>query len=341
MSITIDGTTDTITATGGTISFDNENLTTSGTTTTNALTIAGLDCTGSANGGALTADASGAVSCSNDDGGSGDDLGDHIADQNIQLNGNLLSGDGDNEGVWVSTNGNVGIGTFVPAELLHVAGNIRLDAAGQLQFGSATVRLIEIAGNLDIDANDILIDAATQDVEIEAGDDIFLLPDDDLRIEPLGFMRVEGTNVGISNSGLSSPTHLLHVNGVARSTQSTWATSSDRRVKTNVRPLDGGLDRIKEFNPVIYEYTAAYQSGNEDLAGPRMGFIAQEVAAVDPTMVNTVSEVFGDTTIDDFHVLSNSNMIPLLVDAVKALSDQIDQLKTVVCRDHPDFEACD
>lgn len=70
-SITIDGGTDTITASGGTISFDNENLTTSGTTTTNALILSGLDCTTNANGGALTADASGAVSCSDDASGTG------------------------------------------------------------------------------------------------------------------------------------------------------------------------------------------------------------------------------------------------------------------------------
>lgn len=40
-----------------------------GTTTTNSLTISSLDCTGNANGGSLTADASGLVFCSDDDSG--------------------------------------------------------------------------------------------------------------------------------------------------------------------------------------------------------------------------------------------------------------------------------
>jgi hypothetical protein len=47
-------------------------------------------------------------------GGSGataDDLGDHIADSNIALNDNYLSGDGDDEGVYVDADGNVSIGT--------------------------------------------------------------------------------------------------------------------------------------------------------------------------------------------------------------------------------------
>lgn len=41
------------------------------TTTTGALTISGLDCTGNANGGALTTNGSGVVSCSDDDAGAG------------------------------------------------------------------------------------------------------------------------------------------------------------------------------------------------------------------------------------------------------------------------------
>ncbi|MCB0543503.1 MAG: tail fiber domain-containing protein [Saprospiraceae bacterium] len=50
----------------------------------------------------------------------GDNLGNHMATQNIQLDGNYLSGDGDNEGVFVDTDGNVGIGNINPTELLHV-----------------------------------------------------------------------------------------------------------------------------------------------------------------------------------------------------------------------------
>ncbi len=49
-----------------------------------------------------------------------DDLGNHTAAQNINLNGNYLSGDGDDEGVFVGTDGKVGIGTTAPANKLHL-----------------------------------------------------------------------------------------------------------------------------------------------------------------------------------------------------------------------------
>jgi len=40
----------------------------------------------------------------------GDNLGNHTATQNINLNGNWLSGDGDNEGIFINSGGNIGIG---------------------------------------------------------------------------------------------------------------------------------------------------------------------------------------------------------------------------------------
>ena len=55
----------------------------------------------------------------------GDDLGNHTANVNIRLNGHYLSGDGNNEGVYVTNNGDVGIGTDVPIAKLHVMGSIK------------------------------------------------------------------------------------------------------------------------------------------------------------------------------------------------------------------------
>lgn len=55
----------------------------------------------------------------------GDNLGNHTATQNLNLNGNLLTGGGTN-GLMVTSGGNVGIGTTSPAQRLDVAGTARI-----------------------------------------------------------------------------------------------------------------------------------------------------------------------------------------------------------------------
>jgi len=55
----------------------------------------------------------------------GDNLGDHTATQNIQLGSFWLSGDGDNEGIYLDSAGNVGIGTASPGTKLEVAGPVK------------------------------------------------------------------------------------------------------------------------------------------------------------------------------------------------------------------------
>ncbi|MDE4063254.1 beta strand repeat-containing protein [Phaeobacter gallaeciensis] len=76
--------------------------------------------------------------------GAADNLGDHTATQNIDLNGNWLSGDGDNEGISIDPNGNVGIGVVSPSASVHLDGSFLIDGpialAGYspINFGGST-----------------------------------------------------------------------------------------------------------------------------------------------------------------------------------------------------------
>ncbi|MCD4817632.1 MAG: hypothetical protein K8S23_02945 [Candidatus Cloacimonetes bacterium] len=57
----------------------------------------------------------------------GDNLGNHTATQNIKLGSHYLSGDGGNEGVYITSTGNVGIGTTSPSSKLEVNGKIEVE----------------------------------------------------------------------------------------------------------------------------------------------------------------------------------------------------------------------
>ena len=149
-----------------------------------------------------------------------------------------------------------------------------------------------------------------------------------------GLIRVTVETGGQVGIGTTSPTHLLHVAGVARSTQSTWATSSDRRAKQNDATVDGSLARIARLRPVTFDYTPEYAAGRPGYSGRFTGFIAQEVESVFPEMVNTVREPVGDREIADFRLLNAGALTPHLVAAMKELNqrltDELEQKQTEI-----------
>lgn len=120
------------------------------------------------------------------------------------------------------------------------------------------------------------------------------------------------------------PSHLLQVDGIARSTQSTWATSSDFRVKKNIRNISNATATLLKFRPVIYQWTDEYKTLHPELKEINYGFISQEVEQIIPSMVTTVRENIGDHTIDDFRVLNTDALIPLLVRTVQEQQARID-----------------
>jgi hypothetical protein len=85
-------------------------------------------------------------------------------------------------------------------------------------------------------------------------------------------------NVGIGPS-FSSPAHLIQLAGGAYSDGATWNPASSIRWKENITPLTEGVETLKQLHPVAYNY--------KKTPGKRtMGFIAEEVGKVLPTVVD-------------------------------------------------------
>jgi len=83
-------------------------------------------------------------------------------------------------------------------------------------------------------------------------------------------------DVGI---GTSSPTHLIQLSGGAYSDGSTWNPASSIRWKENIDPLTDGVETLKQLHPVAYNYKKTPTKRT-------MGFIAEEVGKVLPTLVD-------------------------------------------------------
>jgi hypothetical protein len=86
-----------------------------------------------------------------------------------------------------------------------------------------------------------------------------------------------GGHVGL---GLNAPAHLIHLNGGAYCDGTgSWIAGSSVRWKENITPLAGGVDTLKQLHPVAY-------NRKETPGKKTMGFIAEEVGKVLPTVVD-------------------------------------------------------
>lgn len=122
-------------------------------------------------------------------------------------------------------------------------------------------------------------------------------------------------NVGI---GTASPSHLLHVNGAARSTQSTWATTSDKRIKRNIQAYTGGLKEIIQLRPVQFQFNAL--SGNKDLDKLYVGVLAQEIEKILPNTVEIQNDKEGISGLEDLRIFNNNEITYTLINAIKELN---------------------
>jgi hypothetical protein len=92
---------------------------------------------------------------------------------------------------------------------------------------------------------------------------------------------------------------------------------SDERAKTNIKPIGNALDRVSKLRGVSY----TFKGERGTAGGDRLGLIAQEVQKVVPEAVSPDERGAG---------IAYSTMVPLLIEAVKELKDQLDELRAEV-----------
>jgi uncharacterized small protein (DUF1192 family) len=101
-----------------------------------------------------------------------------------------------------------------------------------------------------------------------------------------------------------------------------WATTSDARLKKNVCPLVGALERVSRLRGVTFEWIEPEKHGNQ--RGPQLGMIAQEVEAVFPEWVGTDA--------DGSKYLSLRGFEAVTIESVKELKAENDALRDEVRR---------
>jgi hypothetical protein len=105
--------------------------------------------------------------------------------------------------------------------------------------------------------------------------------------------------------------------------------TSDERLKENITPLIGALDKVKSLQGVSYQW----KDRNAGTDAVRLGFIAQQVESVEPLLVFTNNDE------DAYKGLHIDGVIPLLVEAIKELTsgttaNQFLETQTILAEDN-------
>jgi hypothetical protein len=127
-------------------------------------------------------------------------------------------------------------------------------------------------------------------------------------------------NVGI---GTSTPTYKLDVTGTIRATGSitanNYATTSDQRLKSDVRPLTGALASVLALRGVRYHWNALGIQRGGRAGAEQVGLLAQELEQVYPELVSTSP--------DGYKAVNYAQLTPVLLEALKEQQAQIEALK--------------
>lgn len=210
-----------------------------------------------------------------------------------------------NSSLFQNPNSDIGVGTNAPGARLDVLSNFpgggptvvveNADPAGDdaIDFHSGTA----FAGNLGM-------------ITTEQPTRFFILQRSDFPAMPLTLAE-NGGNVGI---GISNPTNILTVRqGAGPALADGWVTYSSRKWKTNIRPLNGALDKVSQLQGVTFNWKS---SGKHDI-----GLIAEEVAYVVPELV-----AFDDSS-KEAKGVDYSRLTTLLVEAIKEQQAEIFELR--------------
>ena len=135
------------------------------------------------------------------------------------------------------------------------------------------------------------------------------------------------TVIGYNGQGKGNTTgFIINNGGVYQGNNSAdWSTTSDRRIKKNIEDNEQGLDIINNIRVRNFEYrtedeiTEVPPSAAIETEGVQLGVIAQEIEEVLPEVVNEEST--------GVKSVNSGNLTWYLVNAVKELSAQVEELK--------------
>ncbi|MGK0387313.1 MAG: hypothetical protein ACI94Y_000037 [Maribacter sp.] len=213
---------------------------------------------------------------------------------------------------FMSSAGNIGIGTASPLVEMHIANGdtpiIRLEQDGTSGF---TPQTWDVAGN---ETNFFIRDATNSSAlpfRIRAGAGT----DDAIVIQADGTVTI-GTDV--------DQTQKFYVNGDAAINGDIYVLS-DRRIKKNIEDSDYGLKEVMQLSAKKYQYDAGNFKNLNLPTNDQIGLIAQEVEVIVPEAISkehSIVELNGEKIA--LKGVNYIKLVPVLIQAVQEQQAKLD-----------------
>ncbi len=230
--------------------------------------------------------------------------------------------------------GNVGIGTFAPTGPTYRL-EVNLEGgtgnSSRVRFGAATIfgtgneAFFAHSGVANLDTGFGFRQEQNGRVRINAPLNQGIRFDQGGNTPRLAISTTGNVIVGLDRE-LPGRTEVFQVNGAAvkAAPGEVWLVASDQRVKENIQDFEKGLETVLQIRPVQFAYNG--KAGTiKGAAG--VGIIGQEMEAILPETIQRAEPVSDLGSDDPLRIYNGSALIYVLVNAVKDLSAQVQQLQ--------------
>ena len=154
---------------------------------------------------------------------------------------------------------------------------------------------------------------------------------------PVPLMYFAATNAAFMNGkvgiGTVTPAYQLQLttDSAGKPNGGSWSNSSDNRLKKNIVPISGALEKITQLQGVNFDWINPKEHGNT--TGKQGGFIAQDVEKVFPSWVSQIDPTGEDKKLIPQNGQALSLTLPfeydaLMVEAIKELNTKIGLLQS-------------
>jgi hypothetical protein len=145
----------------------------------------------------------------------------------------------------------------------------------------------------------------------------------------LGSINADNSYLQFLPAGGSQRLYVMDGNSIGvylQTGNTSWTANSDERLKTDLKPIENAIDKVNQLRSV----TGRYKTDEEGKS--RSFLIAQDVEKVLPEAVTKGALSQTDKAYiegEEFLGVSYTDVIPLLVAAIKELNAKVDALKGV------------